>query len=343
MKYADFQGELKSGVSGSYIFYGPEAYLKRYALRSLRKLIIPDEAAEFNRFVFDESTFTVDKIYDVMQTVSFTAEQKLIEISGPIFHRIPEETLESLCLALKSAAKYDTIIVIYTNEEEFDAGSEKQPSKLLKTLSEVSKPVYFAKETPAKLVRWIQRHFTSEGIDAPQQVCERLLDTCGRDMFSLSSEAAKLSAYIKSKRPNDPILKESDIIEICTRNFDFDAFAFSDALISGNAKEAMAVLNEMKAGKERPEVILGSIAGTACDLYAIKLLYDTGLSKYEIASRLKIHEFRVELYLKKVISRETKLLKRFADACYNADIKIKFSPTDSYEILDKLVAEITQN
>ena len=341
MKYSDFQDELKRGVSGSYLFYGPEAYLKRHAMRSVRKHIIPDEAAEFNRFIFDESSFSVDTVYDAMQTVSFTAEKKLIEISGPIFYRMPEDILENLCTALKSAEKYDTVIVIYTNEEEFDAGTEKQPSKLLKVLSQAVKPVYFAKETPAKLTRWLQRHFASEGINASPQTCTRLLDTCGRDMFALSYEAAKLSAYIKSKRPNMPELLESDILEICIRNYDFDAFAFSDAITSGNSQEAMAVLSEMKAEKERPEVILGSIAATACDLYAIKLLYDAGLTKNEISSKLKIHEYRVDISLKRIAYRDTAILKRFAEACYSADIKIKYSPTDSYEILDKLVAEIT--
>lgn len=341
MTYSEFRSVLKKGAYGSFFFYGPEAYLKRHTLAAIRNKIASGENA-FNHFRFNQDSYSAEKAWDAVQCPVFSESGKLVEIEGLSFDAMSDGEIDDLCALMKNAEKYETTLVLYTEPDEFDPGTEKQPTKLFKKFAASAVPVLFARETQAKLIKWIQQHFSAENVFASADSAESLIARCGTDMFALSSEISKLSAYVNSRGPDGDGLRrltQDDIAVVCAQNDEFDAFAMTDAIISGDSKKAFAVLSDMKSRREKPEIILGGICSTACDMYLIKTLSDLGLSKNEIASKLKIHEYRVGLYLKRVANRTADELRFFALRCHDADFKIKNSFSDSYEIIDKLMAE----
>lgn len=337
MIYSEFLSELKSGPHGAYLFYGPEAYLKVNARKSLRENVTPGDTALFNRFVFESETPDADAMWNAVNAVPVMSDKKLIEIIGLQIDNLKEDELSELCSLLKASDTDDCVTMLYTEPDEFDVGTEKKPSQAFKMLSSVSKPVNFQKETPARLVKWIKKHFDSDHITVGAELPALLIERCGPDMFSLTGEISKLTAFALRNGKNE--ITADDLETVCPRNADFDSFALTDAILNSDADKAFSVLSIMKSNKERPEMILSSISGVACDLLIVRLLSDSGLSKSEISAKLKIHEYRVGLLLKTASRSTPEILRNFTNRCYEADKKIKSTFSDSYDTIDLLIAE----
>jgi DNA polymerase III delta subunit len=117
------------------------------------------------------------------------------------------------------------------------------------------------------------------------------------------------------------------------------AFDFTDAILNGRPDDAFSILGELKLRKEKPEILLSSMARVICDLLTVKVLTDSGLTASTIASRLSWHEYKVGLYVKSASRCSTAILHRLAERCYEADLLIKSTKVDSYTVLDRLAAE----
>lgn len=339
MTGSEFRTELKKGLSGAYLFCGPEEYLKRHALVTARKTLIPDRNAEvFCHTILNDLTYSEEKLYDVLATQPFMQEQRLTELHGLDIGHFTAKRIEQLCEIFDSAAEYPyNVIILYTTPDELDIGTPKQPSSLFKSLSAHAVPVIFDRESPAKLQRWISQHFAAEGMEADPSVCAELLGRCGNDMYALSGEIAKLSAYAAYK--NRRAISKDDIKYITVSNCEIDAFDFANSLLEGNADRAFEILKELKLRKEPPELILAGISRVYGDMYVIREMSRDGMDQREISSKLKMHEFRVGLYLRHASKRTPEELSHAIECCYEADSALKRTGLESYTVLEQLVAQ----
>ena len=76
-----------------------------------------------------------------------------------------------------------------------------------------------------------------------------------------------------------------------------------------------------------------------CDLLTVKELSEGSLGLSAIAAKLKMHEYRAGLYLKSAAKVDVSRLRRLAERCFEADLRLKTSSLDSYLLLDCLAAE----
>lgn len=230
----------------------------------------------------------------------------------------------------------DIVLVLYTLSDEFDSGNPpKNPSSKYTKLAQILTPVHFQKESDSKLIKWIEKHFTSENLSPQNNVALSMLERCGRDMFVLSNEIKKLCSYLKHLKKSEVTLE--DVEFICSQNIESEAFDFSNALMEKNTKRAYALLYDMKNRHEKPFIILANIIKVFSDLYSIKMLSDEGKTKKEIASKLKMNEYKVGIYQRHSSNRTSNKMKKIIEQCCDADIKIKSSAMDGYTILDNLV------
>ena len=339
MTTQDFRDKLKMGLSGGYLFFGDEEYLKFHYLKDVRKSVLgEDEDGLFRLRRVSAMDFDMGRITEALITSSigfFSEGKTLCEIHELNFKERTESELKAICDAFANADP-DIIFIVYVTVDEFDEGTlPKSPSKLLTRLSECLTPVNFRKESDIKLVKWTARHFAAEKLSYETGVCELMVDRSGRDMFVLSNEIEKVSAYVKFN--GESFVKKEYVERICSSNLEINAFDFSNAILESDTDKAYLILSDMERRKEKPIHIFGAVAKVISELYSVKVLAESGQNDREISAALKIHEYKVGIYKKSAARKSRERLKKLLSLCAETDVRLKSTSLSDYAVLDKLV------
>lgn len=336
MTASEFKNELKH-LSGGYLFCGEEDYLMRHYLAAARDSIVAKDDI-FNRIVITEDNYSPDTLMTAIESLPVMSDRKFIEVFGIQFGGMKEQEIDELCDVLSRLPQYEyNVLIIYADADNFDAGTVKIPSKLLKRFQSVIKTVLFARESRARLATWTAKHFAAGLIVAPPDTVDLLISRCACDMSVLASEIDKLTYYLKSQGREK--LTVDDVLLVSTESRDIAAFDFTNAILDGNTGQALSILTELRLRREKPEIILAGITRVICDLIAVKSLLDSGAGSQAVAQKMKIHPFKAGLYIKSASRTDSAKLNRIAGICYDADIRIKSTPLDSYGVLDRLTVE----
>jgi len=340
MNAAEYRKQLKTGLSGTFLFCGEEEYMKRFCLTETRKSITEDDSeAAFNiiRFSATGSDFSFGRISDTLSVPPFFCAKKLTELHDLDFPSIGESSIVELeKIIFKTTGNNENIFILYAAAGEFEAGTEKRRTKLYDRFSQLLTVVEFGYETPAKLAVWLSRHFQAENIIAEPEQCNALIQRCGFAMYTLSGETAKLCAYIHAAGRNK--LTDSDIRLVTCVTTDEEEFALSNAVLECDTQRAFRIMADLKAKKEKPELILAGISGVLCGLKLIRVLSEEGFSARDIAQKTKIHEYKVGLYQKNLRRRSPEELDTLLEICVDTDIKIKSTGLDNYMLIDRMIA-----
>lgn len=338
IKEADFRKQIKGAPALGYLFFGDEDYMKKYALDTAISAISPDPTfAFFNELRLDSFSYSPDALLDSLMAAPMMADRKIVILNGIDFTAMKQSEIDALCRVLETLPDYDyNTLIINTSADRFDAGINlKNPSAMLKRLSEHLVPVHFEKNSPARLSSWVAKHLEHNGVVAPPDVCAFIIERCGRDMFNLASETDKLSFYVLSNQRNTVTLE--DVVNVTSPVGEYDAFSFTNAIGARRRDEALEILRDMKGRRLEPIFIISEITKTVCDMLSVAILKSEGLTAREIAEATSIHEFRVSIILRTLPDEE--MCKLMLSRCSDADRKIKLSPR-GYEVLEQLICTI---
>ncbi len=340
IKETDFRKEIKTAPRAGYLFFGEEDYLKAFSVRTARECICPEESfAIFNEIRMEALDFTPGKLLEALMPLPMMQERKLVVVSGLNFVSMSQSDLDALCEVLALLPEYDYNTLIFNVPAEgFDMGYfPKRPSSAYLKLSEFLTFVEFERSSTAKLCAWIQKHFAHNGITASADLCREMAEYCGHSMFVLANEIDKLSFYLLAHQKNEatvPVMHE-----VCIPANEYDAFAFTNAIMEGQADVALGILSDYKRRRMEPIAIFGEVARVISEMSAVAALSNDGVPAGEIASALKIHEFRVGLYQKSLRNSPKGRIKRALDACGEADASLKLSP-QGFAPLERLICAI---
>ncbi|MBQ9131346.1 MAG: DNA polymerase III subunit delta [Clostridia bacterium] len=318
LKESDFRKEIKSNPRCGYLFFGDEDYLKSFAVRTAREILCPDPTfAFFNEMKLDALDFTPDKLLDALMPMPMMSDRKLVLVNGLNFNTMRANELEDLCEVLEHLSEYDyNVVIFHVASDCLDAGYlPKKPSSTLAQLSEHLTPVHFERCTTAKLAAWAQKHFAHNGIQAEASLCTHMIDFCGHSMFILASEIDKLCFYLLSHGRSEA--DEETLHKICTPANEYDAFAFTNAVMEGKNDVALGILADYRFRRIDPLVILGEITRVVCEMICIRAMSAEGAPVADMSAAFKpaVHEFRIGLYQKSLRNISEKRLRRALDAC----------------------------
>ncbi len=97
----------------------------------------------------------------------------------------------------------------------------------------------------------------SLGKTLTERAKSRLIDLLGQDLRLVMNEVAKLAVFVGDKKG----IEESDVDLATAGQRSFQAYELDDALGAADFAKGAAILNDLFAEGERPEVILGRLAG----------------------------------------------------------------------------------
>ena len=346
LKDAEFRKQIKTAPAPGYLFFGEEDYLKDFTLREARGVLIPDESlACFNEVTLDSLSYSAEALRAALMPLPMMADRKLVIVRGLDFNSLKPHELDALCEVLDELSEYDYNTLIFSVASgAIDEGFlPKRPSKLLLRLGQYLTPVHFEQCTPAKLSGWCARHLEHNGATASPVVIAALIESCGRDMLTLSAEIDKLSYYVLANGRRE--VTREDIGAVACTTVEYDTFAFSGALMERNAPRALDILADLKARRVEPIIILSEIVTAASGMLMTLRLAQSGATNAEIAKALKqatgkpVHEYTVSLYRQHALRAGEAAVRRMVDACLAADRLLKQSPR-GYEALEMLICSI---
>lgn len=326
--------KIKSGLmSGSYLFCGDEPYLKEHYVKKIRETLCPDPDFEvFNHVRIEDGD--IDRFVLELSAPALFGMGRLIELRGVNFSKLGAGVLEKLCESLSEVEEGITAL-IDTTPGELPEGTAKRPSAELSALTKVASVVKFERQTPAKLVVWLERHFYAEGIKASDDICRYVIELCSADMYILASEVEKLAAYSKSVGLTEIDKQTVDLV--CSPNKVFGAFDFSNALIGGDRRAAFAAFSAMKKRREPPERILATISKLSGELLAVRTLSDGGVPRERIGRILGLSDYPLGLRIKAAASSTPEKLAASLHAVNEVDKKLKTTAVDGYLLIEQLI------
>lgn len=341
IKESDFRKEIKSAPRVGYLFFGDEDYLKAFAKRQAKELVCSDPTfACFNDLHLDAVDFTPDALLDALTPLPMMADRKLVTVGGLNFNTMRQSEVDAICDVLARLDEFDyNVLIITVAADCFDPGYlPKRPSETLKKLAEHLTPVRFERTTDAKLVAWIGKHFAHNGVSASPALCAKFLDYCGHSMFILAGEIDKLSYYTLAHGGTEAT--EDAMRLVCTAATEYDAFAFTNAIMDARPDTALGILADYRLRRLDPILILSDVIRVICEMIAVRTMTESGIPAAQIGQAVgKLHEYKVGLYQKSLRNTSERRLHRALEACENADKAIK-SSADGYAALERLICTL---
>ena len=264
---------LKSGdVANVYIFYGEEAYLRRYYLEELQKLLVPAGFEEFNFHRLSGKGLTIQELSEASEAMPMMAEHTLITVTDLDIFKLDEKGRGQLVELLEDFPDYCTLVFVY---DVIPYKRDGKMKKLCAALDKCAVEVEFRQQERDQLLRWLKRRFAALGKEIDAAAADHLLFTCGTLMTELVPEIEKIGAYAKGST-----VTIDDINAVADPVLDARVFDMTNAITAGNYDRAAKVLGELLRMQMEPIVILAAVGKELRRLYTARMALDGGMDRY---------------------------------------------------------------
>lgn len=300
--------DLKTGQFNQiYLFYGEEAYLKRYYKERFVKAMV-SEGDTMNYSYFEGKNTNPKAVIDLAETLPFFAERRLIvlENTGFLKNASPE-----LAEYIKEIPETTSVIFI---EEELD-----KRGKLYKAIKDKGRIVELKRQDDQTLMKWILGFVKREDKQISEATIRYFLGKVGNDMENIQRELEKLFCYCMHRTD----ITVADIDAICTTQIENHIFDMVDAVANKEQKKALDYYYDLLALKEPPMRILYLLTRQFRILLEVKDMEGLGFGQKDIASKVGIMPFLVGKYRAQAKAFSKKELREIVEAGVEAEEMVK--------------------
>ena len=325
-----FFDELKAGkVHNVYLFYGPEAYIRKSALAALEKKVLMPGLESMNRTVM--SAPSAQAVIESCETLPMMSDYRLIIVQDCALlesGKARDEAQDSELLAAYLPRVPETTCLVF----DMSAAIDKR-KKLSRALLALPGAVSFDTLDDAQLTRWIGQTLRPMGKKMDRAACEALAFTSGRDLTLLHGELEKLAAYAGEREE----ITAQDVERIATHTAECTVFAMVDALSAGKVEEAFALLGVLLAAGEQRIGILAMITRHYRQMMHLCAMQAQRVPQAQAAKTLGIPPFALTRLSRQVGRRSYDALKASVSLCVQTDYDIKRGALREDAALDRLM------
>lgn len=340
MTEAAFRREMKTGLSGVYLLYGEEDYLKRFYAGRARTLTLSNDEtlAAFNSYTAGTDAPDLDVLHEAVLALPVMGDKVYIQYMANL-NTLGVPGQKQLVEILSKVDPDSTVCLVIPPAGGFDPGKPERgkPSPLYKKLETVCTMVNMAAYSSGELKKWMARRLDRSGVTMTDRAADTVLQRCGKDMYVLSGELDKLSAFALANGIGE--IEEAHVNYVTCTTQEEDAFALANAVLAGDRGRALSVLSYYKKNQISAVAALSSVSKAICDMLAVSRLAAAGYDQAGIASALKMHTYRAGLYLSAVRGMEPARLAAAAGRCREADVLLKSTKLD-YIALERVICTI---
>lgn len=329
--------DLKSGnFHRLYLLYGDENYLKEAYIGRIAAKAVAKGTEGFNLHRFDGDAFDLHRFESAVESVPVLGGCKCVIVRDLDPDGCPQAIWKDFMSILGEIPEGCVVVVA------FDAvRPDPRKSSRFKALAAAAEKLGAAAElkhpTPAELEKWAYKRIAKSGCAISPACLSYLVEICGDDMNRLSGELRKFCACADGGE----ITREM-VDGLAARPLNASVYDLARAVVAGNAKKALRLLDELFYRREEPVAILATLSGAFCDLYRARAALDSGAGAAELTRdfNYKGREFRARNALRDCRPADLTLLGRCVGLLFEADGKLKGSRTDSRVLLEQLIVRM---
>jgi DNA polymerase-3 subunit delta len=260
-----------------YFFYGEEEFLAEEFIDGLKNDLAAPAGGEFPLTRMDLDEYRWREVIDAARTAPFlfepwraivvrfperrpgsgkgrvrTGEAEGEEEKGTKFLSITDQKILRDYFA--EPPSKTVLVVIKTGRVRKDDAAVRFLRSLPKAAVAVTEMKPLA---AAALMKRADEKARSLGKTLTEGAKRRLFEIVGQDLRLMLNEVGKLAVYVGDKKG----VEEEDVTQVTAWQRSFQAFELDDALAAADFAKGAAVLNDLLAEGERPEQIVGRLAG----------------------------------------------------------------------------------
>ena len=257
-------------LSGAYLFYGDEDYLKElYVNRVLKRCVNPGLEG-FNLHKYDGESAELDEFIDAAQMLPMMSDRVVVLVRDFDLAKLSAEESKQFEEFLGDVPE-TTVIVFWLDAIKFNPKKDSKWKKIVSLFSECGNAVEFGKKDKNYLSKFVIGLAQRQERNISVGDAYYLIDTVGDDLNVLENETNKLCAYCENG-----VIDRNAINTVSTRTLTVKAFELTKAVSSNNLNRAFEILNVFFEQKMEPTVILNEIITAYVDMYRAKVSVSSG-------------------------------------------------------------------
>ena len=315
MNYFDIFEEIKKGeVSGIYLFYGEEEYVKDQALAQIVKSFFPRGMQEFNLNVIDAANKDIKDILNACDTLPFIVPKKLVVVKD-----FPITAAKKQIMHVDKLIEYLTRIPSTTCLIFFNRGQIDMRVSMYAAIKKHGKTVEFSYLKPEDTQKWVAGTLRKHSKRIDNASLQYMIHLVGNRIGDLNNEVLKLISYAK----DEDNIKSEDIDAVVVPNHEYSAFQLLDFIGRRDVGGSIALLNKLIAQGENPISLLAMTAKQLRTILLCCCLREEGLSDVQMSKKIVGHPFAVKKNIEQSRYFTTEKIKEGVKICLETDYGIK--------------------
>lgn len=281
----------KGELAPLYLIIGTEDYIINETKKKLSDQILEAENSEFNYANFDLEETPVETVIEEAESMPFFGDRRLVIASNPVFLTAEktkskiEHRTDNLERYLAEPAPYSVLCIIARTPK---LDERKKLTKLIKkqaTVIEAKPPA------EKELKQWLMNEITKAEMKIEPAALDRLIELTNINLTTSMNELQKLMLYGQEER----LVTVDSVEQLVVRSLEQNIFLLLDKMIAFDIAGALRIYYDLLKQKEEPIKIMALIASQFRLLNQLKILEKQGYSQQQMATKLRVHPFRVKL------------------------------------------------
>ena len=315
MNYLEIFDQIKKGeISGVYLFYGDEEYVKEQAVAQIIKSFFPNGLQEFNLHIIDAETKDAKDIINACDTLPFMVSKKLVVVKDFPITAAKKQSMQvdKLIDYLKHIPS--TTCLIFLNRGQID-----MRVSMYSAIKKHGRIVEFSHLKSEDTQKWVLGAFRKHSKRIDNVSIQYMVHLVGNKIGDLNNEVLKLISYVQ----NEDNIKSDDIDAVVVPNHEYSAFQLLDLIGRKDVGGAIALLSKLLAQGENPISLLAITAKQLRTILLCCCLREEGLSDAQMSKKIAGHPFAVKKSIEQSRYFTTEKMKEGIKICLETDYGIK--------------------
>ncbi|MFH2136376.1 MAG: DNA polymerase III subunit delta [Patescibacteria group bacterium] len=322
--------------------YGEDSYRSRAKLKQIEEKFKKTDKSRVNFIRIDGERNPWKNIEKEILSPPFLHDKKLVVVEN--FLKKRGQKFDEAVVFLKGEKNSDGTVVVFWEDSKPD-----ERTAIFKFLNKPKQADRFDFLDAAKLRKWIAEAVAERNLKIDAQAAEVILGLVGSDLWQISGELDKLSAYAGGRKEKNNLITAEDVALFVRGKFDENIFSLTDALGTKNKKTVFKILNEqIESGLEEGYIfamlvrqfrILLQIKELVTRDFPFLSVGDPGI-KQKIALELGLHPYVVQKTLYQIKNFSLPELKNIYRKMLALDMKMKRGNFNPRAFLELFIAEV---
>lgn len=326
--------EIKNGsIANLYLFYGEEAYKRRYYKELLKKAVAGGNTMNLSEY--EGKDIDWQAVYDTSQTLPFFAEKRLLIVENCGRFKAGKNSGEEGETAEKTGSP-DLLEKIIGSVPEttclafFEENAAKN-KRIFKLIAKNGTVCECKADTEEVLINWMARGFAAAGKKVRKSTLELLTGRVGLDYDLLRREVEKLISYVGDRE----VVEDADVLAISSEMTESRIFDMLQAMCEKNTRKVLARYSDLLANREAPLYILAMLRMQLRTMLQVSELNRKHMNSREIARETGKPSFAVDRLIRCLRYYSAEQIEQMLEDVSETDRRCK-----SGEIQDQVGVEL---